>query len=205
MKRVIFLFVFLLLLFVPVVVKAEDTTNISVTCDSDTLGAGQEMICKVIGSSDAEGKISLNQSGVTGLNLKVVLGNGISFVDKYGTANGWYLNGKFANNVNNYNLSVSNTSVTSTEIFTFKVKANSVGKETSASVNLSDVVITKGGQNQTYEAENKTVIKVTADPNYSEDKVDNPGTGDNMIYLIAAGGLITLSLGYVSFRKLKLK
>ena len=203
MKKTTFLFAMLFLMFIPCLVNAEDTLKMSISCDKNTLNVGEESICTVSGSSDAEGKVPLNKSGVTNVTLQVVTSsnNALNYVNQYSTSNGWYLSGKFNNNVYNFTLNLANSNVTSTEMFTFKVRANSRAQESKSTISLQDVNVTMNGTTNKVTVENGFEITVSTDPNNKGNNEPNPQTGDNTIIMIGLTGLMALSIGYISYKK----
>jgi len=203
MKKIMILLVILFVMFLPCLVNAESTLKMSISCDKNTLNVGEEAICTVSGSSDAEGKVSLNKSGVTNVTLQVLTsGNyALGYVDKYSSSNGWYLSGAFDNNVYNFTLNISNSNITTTEMFTFKVRANSRAQDTKSTVTLQDVNVTMNGTTNKVNVENGFEITVNADANNKGNNEPNPNTGDNTIVMIGLMGLIALSIGYVSYKK----
>jgi hypothetical protein len=203
MKKTMLLFAILFLMFVPCLVNAEGILKMSISCDKNTLNVGEEAICTVSGSSDAEGKVSLNKSGVTNVTLQVVTsGNyALGYVDKYSTSNGWYLSGQFNENVYNFTLNIANSNVASTEMFTFKVRANSRSQELKSTVSLQEVNVTMNGTTSKATVENGFEITVSADPNNKGTSEPNPKTGDNTLLMIAITGVMALSIGYISYRK----
>ena len=203
MKKTMFLFAMLFLMFIPCLVNAEDTLKMSISCDKNTLNIGEESICTVSGSSDTEGKVSLNKSGVTNVTLQVVTSgsNALNYVNQYSTSNGWYLSGKFSNNVYNFTLNLANSNVTSTEMFTFKVRANSRAQESKSTISLQDVNVTMNGTTNKVTVENGFEITVNADPNNKGNNEPNPQTGDNTLIMIGLTGLMALSIGYISYKK----
>jgi len=206
MKKNLSLLIIALILFVPGLVNAESNINMSVTCDSNTLSVGESTICRVTGSSDAEGKVSLNQSGVTNISLNVETSgnNALSYVNQYSTANGWYLKGSFDQNIFKFNLDISNTGQPSTEVFTFKVVANSIPTTVKSTVGLTNASVTTSAGTVQPNVGNGFEITVNADPNNKGNNVVNPSTGDSTLLMIGAVGLFSVSIGYVSYRKLKL-
>ena len=203
MKKTMFSLAILFLMLVPGLVNAESTLKMSISWDKNTLNIGEETICTGYGSNDSEGKVSLNKSGVTNVTLQVVTSgnNALGFVDKYSTSNGWYLSGKFSNNVYNFTLNLANSNVTSTEMFTFKVRANSRAQELKSTISLQEVNVTMNGTTNKVTVENGFEITVSADPNNKGNNEPNPQTGDNTIIMIGLTGLMALSIGYISYKK----
>lgn len=204
MKKNIVLLIMLCFLFVPMVVNAESTLKMSVTCDKNTLNVGEETECTFYGSG--EGNASFNKLGVSAMNLKVVASDNyaLSYVDKYSTVNGWYLKGNFDQNIYQFNLNVDKTNVEDTKVFSIKVRANSRAETVKSMVSLQDVNITMNGTTTSVTLDNGFEITVNADPNNKGNNEHNPQTGDNTLIMIGLAGIAALSLGYVSYRKLNL-